>query len=83
MKGEDNIMKLEGKKVGVIITGAFGAFKKTIEQLENIIKEKAEIIPIMSYNAYTLDTKFGNSKDFINKVEKITRKKSNTYYSKC
>ena len=43
--------------------------------MENIIKEDAEVIPIMSYNAYELDTKFGNSSDFISKIEEITQKK--------
>lgn len=35
----------------------------------------AEVIPIMSYNAYNLDTKFGKAEDFINEIEEITGKK--------
>ena len=50
-------------------------FKTTIEQLKNIKKEGANIIPIMSYNAYKLDTKFGKAKDFINEIEEITENK--------
>ena len=61
------------------MTGAFGTLKKTIEQLKKIIEEEAEILPIMSYNAYSLDTKYGKAKDFIDKIEKITRKRNNTY----
>lgn len=68
-------MKLEGKKVGFVLTGSFCTFKNTIKQIENIIKEKAEVIPIMSYNAYNLDTKFGNASDFIKQIEEITQKK--------
>ena len=67
-------MKLEGKKVGFVITGSFCTFEKTIEQLKNIVKEKAEVIPIMSHNAYNMDTKFGKAKDFIEKIEQITGK---------
>ena len=66
-------MKLKGKRIGFVITGCFSIFNKTLEELEKIIKQKAEVIPIMSYNAYNLDTRFVNSKDFIDKVEKITR----------
>lgn len=66
-------MKLEEKRVGFVMTGSFGTFKKSIELLEKIIKERAEVIPIMSYNAYNLDTKFGKAKDFINQIEKLTR----------
>ena len=65
-------MKLEGKKIGVVFTGSFCTFAKSIEQLKKIKKEKAEIIPIMSYNSYNMDTKFGKAKDFINQIEEIT-----------
>lgn len=67
-------MKLEGKRIGFVMTGSFCTFKKTIEQLEKIIKEKAEVLPIMSYNAYNLDTKFGKARDFIDKIQKLTGK---------
>lgn len=68
-------MKLKNKNIGFIFTGSFCMFKTTIEQLKNIKKEGANIIPIMSYNAYKLDTKFGKAKDFINEIEEITGKK--------
>ena len=67
-------MKLEGKRIGFVMTGSFCTFKKTIEQLEKIINEKAEVLPIMSYNAYNLDTKFGKAKDYIDKIQKLTGK---------
>ena len=35
----------------------------------------ADIIPIMSYNSYELDTKFGKASDFINVIEGICKKK--------
>ena len=68
-------MKLLNKKVGFILTGSFCTFNKTIEQMENIKKQQAKIIPIMSYNSYNFDTKFGNSKDFIDKIENICETK--------
>ncbi len=68
-------MKLDGKKVGFAITGSFCTFKRTIPKMKEIIENGAEIIPIMSFNAYNLDTKFGNAKDFIEEIEDITKKK--------
>ena len=65
-------MELKGKNIGFCFTGSFCTFKKTIEQLKELIKEKTNIIPIMSYNAYNMDTKFGNHSDFINEIEKLT-----------
>ncbi len=66
-------MKLEGKRVGFVMTGSFCTFRKTIEQLERILEEKAEVLPIMSYNAYNLDTKFGKAQDFIEEIQKLAR----------
>ena len=65
-------MKLEGKRIGVVFTGSFCTFAKSIEVLKKIKKEKAEILPIMSYNSYNMDTKFGKSVDFIKQIEEIT-----------
>lgn len=67
-------MKLEGKKVGFAFTGSFCTFKKVIEELKKLKKENADIIPIMSYNSYNLDTKFGKAEDFINEIKEITGK---------
>lgn len=68
-------MTLEGKKIGYVFTGSFCTFRKSIEQMKEIKKQNAIIIPIMSYNSYTLDTKFGEAKDFIEEIEKITENK--------
>lgn len=68
-------MKLEGKKVGFVMTGSFCTFKATIPHMKKIIENGASIVPIMSFNAYTLDTKFGKAKDFINEIEDITGEK--------
>ena len=68
-------MVLQGKKVGFAMTGSFCTFKNTIPKMKEIIKIGADIVPIMSYNAYNLDTKFGKAKDFIEEIEDITKKK--------
>lgn len=67
-------LKLKDKKIGFILTGSFCTFNKTIEQMENIKKQEADIVPIMSYNSYELDTKFGKAKEFIDKIKNITGK---------
>ena len=68
-------MELEHKKIGFVLTGSFCTFSKTIPKIKELIKMDAEVIPIMSYNAYNLDTKFGKAEDFINEIEEITGKK--------
>lgn len=68
-------MNLKDKNIGFILTGSFCMFKTTLEQIKSIKKEGANIIPIMSYNAYNLDSKFGKVQDFIDEIENITENK--------
>ena len=68
-------MTLEGKNIGYVFTGSFCTFRKSIEELKNIIKQKANVIPIMSFNSYNEDTKFGKAQDFIKEIEDITGNK--------
>ena len=68
-------MKLEGKRIGFVMTGSFCTFRKTIDELKNIVKLGAKVVPIMSENSYTLDTKFGKAEDFIKEIEEITGRK--------
>ena len=67
-------MDVKGKKIGFVFTGSFCTFKKVIPKMKELIKKEAEIIPIMSFNSYNLDTKFGKATDFINEIEIITNK---------
>lgn len=68
-------MLLVGKKVGFALTGSFCTFDKTIPQISRLIEEGADVLPIMSFNSYNIDSKFGKAKDFIDKIENITGKK--------
>lgn len=68
-------MKLKDKKIGFVLTGSFCTFQITKEQIKNIVKEEANVLPIMSNEAYELDTKFGKAKDHIEEIEKITGNK--------
>ena len=68
-------MDIKDKKIGVIMTGSFCTFSKVIEQIKELVKRGADVLPIMSYNSYELDTKFGEAKEIIKKVEDITGKK--------
>ena len=63
-------MDLKGVKVGFVLT-----FSKTIPKMKELINIGAEVLPIMSFNAYNLDTKFGKAEDFISEIEEITKNK--------
>ena len=46
-------------------------FASAEEQLKRLTDIGHEIVPIMSFNASSLDTRFGNAGDHINKIENI------------
>lgn len=65
-------MKFKDLKIGFALTGSFCTFSKVIPKIKELVDEGAEVLPIMSFNAYNLDTKFGKAKDFIAQIEEIT-----------
>ena len=67
-------MEVKSKKIGFVLTGSFCTFKKTIPQIKKLKNLGADIIPIMSFNSYNLDTKFGKANDFIKEIEEISEK---------
>lgn len=68
-------MNFKDKNIGVIMTGSFCTFSKVLPQFKELVKLGANVIPIMSENSYSMDTKFGDAKDFIQELESITGKK--------
>lgn len=68
-------MLLSDKKIIFGLTSSQYAFEKTIPQILRLTKEGAKIIPVMSFDAYNVDSKFGKAKDFVKRIEDITLKK--------
>lgn len=68
-------MTIEGKKIGFVLTGSFCTFKKTLPQMQAIIDKGGEILPIMSFNAYQVNTRFGEAKEWIDQIEEMTKHK--------
>lgn len=66
-------MNIENKNIGFALTGSFCTFEKTIKEMEKLSK-KCNIIPIMSFNSYFLDTKFGKALDIRKRIEDICNK---------
>lgn len=62
-------------KVGFALTGSFCTFEKAICQIEHFVSQGADVLPIMSFNAYDVDTRFGEAETFRRKIESITGNK--------
>lgn len=68
-------MKLKGKKIGLGITGSFCNFSKIPDIIQKIKDEGAEIFPMFTSASQTYDTRFNNSKEFIELVTNLTGNK--------
>lgn len=64
---------MKGKTVGFAMCGSFCTFKKAIEQMEILRDAGFDILPIMSFNAYNTDTRFGKSAEIISRIEVISQ----------
>lgn len=66
---------MNGIRVGFALCGSFCTFSRAIPQMERLVKSGYEILPIMSFNAYSTDTRFGSARTHIERIENITGKK--------
>lgn len=62
-------------KIGFCITASFCTLDKVLFNILELVDAGYDVYPIVSENIVKYDTRFGKSKDFIEKVEKLTRKK--------
>lgn len=65
-------MNLNGKKVGVAITGSFCTFDKIFVELEKLVEQGAEVYTIFSNNSQIIESRFGSPGDFMQKAKDIT-----------
>ena len=65
-------MSLKGKKVGFVFTGSFCTFEKVFKELERLVNEGAIVYPVFSFNAQSINSRFGNAADFVNRAAELT-----------
>lgn len=69
---------LEGIRIGFAMTGSFCTFEKAFVQMKNLMEQGAVVIPIMSFNSITVDSRFGLGSEHLQKAEDICHKKAIT-----
>jgi dipicolinate synthase subunit B len=67
-------MLLEGKKIGFALTGSFCTLDKVMPEIERLVKEGAEVYPIISNSVDTFDTRFGTAEFWKKRIIDITGK---------
>lgn len=60
------------KTIGFAVCGSFCTFKTVFKEIENLKSLGYNIIPIMSENAYNLDTRFGDASHWRSLFREIT-----------
>lgn len=68
-------MLLQGVKIGFALTGSFCTFAKVMPELERLVSEGADIMPVISEAVDKFDTKFGKADEWKARIEGITGKK--------
>ena len=57
--------------IGFAMCGSFCTHKKALEQMTMMLEKGYDILPIMSENVYSTDTKFGRAEDLKKRVRDI------------
>ena len=57
--------------IGFAMCGSYCTHKYAIEQLRKLVEEGREILPVMSENVWSTDTRFGSAEKLIREVEEI------------
>ncbi len=65
-------MDLQGINLGLCMCGSFCTFGEVMREVEKLSKRKIKIHPIFSYNADSINTRFGAVEDFREKLYDIT-----------
>ncbi len=61
--------------IGFAMCGSFCTHKRALEQMKALLDSGREILPIMSENVYSTDTRFGSARALIDEVEALCKRK--------
>lgn len=63
---------LLGRRLGVALSASHCNLARALKQLDVLVAEGAEVVPIISNNVATTETRFGNPDHWITEIERIT-----------
>lgn len=65
-------MSLQGKRIGFGLTGSHCTYDAVFPEIEKLVNEGAEVIPIVTGTVKNTETRFGKGEDWIERIEKLT-----------
>ncbi|MGN1400394.1 MAG: dipicolinate synthase subunit B [Bacillus sp. (in: firmicutes)] len=69
-------MSLKGKRIGFGVTGSHCTYDAVFPEIEKLVNDGAEVIPIVSHTVTSTDTRFGKGEDWVMRFETITGHKA-------
>ncbi len=69
------MIDLQGVRVGFAMTASFCTFQHAFEQAQHLVSCGAVLVPIMSYHAAQISTRFGDAKQQREQLEEIAGRK--------
>ena len=58
---------------GYALTGSFCTFEQSLSAMQSLCEKGVNVVPIMSYNAFSTDTRFGTAREFRERIENICK----------
>lgn len=65
-------MSLKGKRIGFGLTGSHCTYDEVFPEIEKLVNEGAEVIPIVTSTVQNTESRFGKGEDWVERIEKLT-----------
>ncbi|QPA32100.1 dipicolinate synthase subunit B [Thermaerobacillus caldiproteolyticus] len=65
-------MSLKGKRIGFGLTGSHCTYDAVMPEIEKLVQEGAEVLPIVTHTVKTTNTRFGDGEEWVKKLEEMT-----------
>lgn len=65
-------MSLKGKRIGFGLTGSHCTYDAVFPEIERLVNEGADVIPIVSSTVKNTETRFGVGEDWVERIVKLT-----------
>lgn len=68
-------MSVKGKRIGFGLTGSHCTYDAVFPEIERLVNEGAEVIPVVTSTVKNTVTRFGDGEDWIQRIEEVTGNK--------
>ncbi|MGF2615704.1 dipicolinate synthase subunit B [Rossellomorea vietnamensis] len=68
-------MSVKGKRIGFGLTGSHCTYDAVFPEIERLVNEGADVIPVVTSTVKNTVTRFGDGEDWIQRIEEVTGNK--------